>query len=128
MRRQRFTNSGLLQEAKQKGIEIHARSLFLQGLLANDSEIIPNSLSPFRADLDRYYDYANMHNLEPLELALAFLVKTIQLDFGVVGCVNCYQLQEIIAAYKKVQKCDLNLDFNMLSSVEDRLLNPSLWR
>ncbi|MEM5627314.1 hypothetical protein AAHB47_28660 [Bacillus wiedmannii] len=41
---QRLIYSGLLQKLKTKGIEIHARSPYLQGLLLMDAEKIPDYL------------------------------------------------------------------------------------
>ncbi|WP_017221079.1 aldo/keto reductase [Moritella dasanensis] len=131
---QRFEQSGLLDEAKSRGVEIHVRSLFLQGLLLKENARLPLCLQPFKPELASYFNMAKELNLEPLQLALLYLISNKSMDYGVVGCVNPHQLIEITKAYNYVQKM-LNsqkfkeqLDLSGLASSSDQLINPSLWK
>ncbi|MBE8232482.1 MAG: hypothetical protein HAW67_02015 [Endozoicomonadaceae bacterium] len=124
---QRFLESGVLDEAKKRGIEIHCRSLFLQGLLLDSSANLPNKLKPFKSVLDKFFDFCKIYDLTPLETTLKFLQQADMVDYGVVGCISQLQLSEITAAYKNVQNLQKYVDFRRLSSVNDILLNPTLW-
>lgn len=132
---QRFQKSGLLAEAQKQNIEVHARSLFLQGLLLDNNVQLPDTIKKFKKHLDYYFKTAKQLNLTPLELALLYLQKTDEINYGVVGCQNDQQLLGIINAYNNVKrdvKRDVknnkyDIDLSCLSVNETRLLNPSLW-
>lgn len=120
----RFVKSGLLSKAKERGIEIHCRSLFLQGLLL-DRESLPDSLKEFSREINCFFEYAEYNKLKPIELALTYLVQNELIDFGVIGCQSVEQLDEITSAYNKIK--NLNLPIEQLASSSEVLLNPSLW-
>lgn len=123
---QRFEMSGLLHRAKEKGIEIHCRSLFLQGLLLSNNEI-PSSLTKFKTEINSFHQFADNNAIKALDLALLYLYQSDLLDFGVVGCQSEAQLKEIITSYKTIEKIRLALPLHQLSSSSEILLNPSLW-
>ena len=124
---QRFLKSGLLDEAKSQGIEIHCRSLFLQGLLLDRNATLPKSLSPFKDELDSFFKFCEFYNISPLMATLKYLQQTEVFDYGVVGCVTTCQLDEITTAYEKINQYDELIDFSKLSSTNTILLNPTLW-
>ncbi|WP_019613207.1 aldo/keto reductase [Psychromonas ossibalaenae] len=124
---QRFQQSGLLQEVQKQNIEVHARSLFLQGLLLSQNTNLPASLQKFMPELEFYFTTAKRLNLTPLQLALAYLIQTDEINYGVVGCQNSQQLLEIINAYSEMQQKELNINFNSLAVTNELLVNPALW-
>lgn len=123
---QRFEQAGLLYKAKEKGIEIHCRSMFLQGLLLSRNEI-PATLQKFKNEIDLFYNYAKANSISPLELSLSYLYQNELIDFGVVGCQSEIQLKEIITSYQNLENMKLKLTLLQLSSSSEILLNPSLW-
>jgi aryl-alcohol dehydrogenase-like predicted oxidoreductase len=123
---QRFEQSGLLERAKEKGIEIHCRSLFLQGLLLGVN-ILPASLKPFENDITNFFSFAKSQNIKPIELALLYVHQNKFIDYGVVGCQSKIQLEEIIDSYRNIENMQLNMPISNLASSSEVLLNPSLW-
>lgn len=121
----RFAKEGILDLANSKQIEVHARSLFLQGLLITKRRPAPFSSHP---DLTRFDDQAMQLKLSNLELAISYLEQHKHIQKGVVGCLNVEQLREIVQAYQKVQKKSENSALVDLSSNDERLINPSLWQ
>lgn len=121
----RFYEQGIFDKAKERNVEVHIRSLFLQGLLA-----IVNSDRPMNfqkhPDLIKYDKYAQEFDLSNLELALLYLEQTKGVDFGVLGFVNALQLKETLIAYQNIKKVKRELKPE-LSSYDDILLNPSKW-
>lgn len=123
---QRFELSGLLELAKEKEIEIHARSLFLQGLLITSEENRPNQFKKNK-DLIRFDDYAKSISLSQIELAVSYLANNKLIDFGVIGCLKASQLIEVVDAYSRViNHC--SIDHEQLESDNISLINPSLWK
>lgn len=124
---QRFFQSGLLQEAQKQNIEVHARSLFLQGLLLAENADLPISLQKFTPELEHFFYTAKQLNLTPLKLALTYLIKTKEINYGVVGCQNSQQLLDIINSYKYINEKKLDIDLSSLAVSNELLVNPALW-
>lgn len=121
----RFAKEEILDLANSKQIEVHARSLFLQGLLITKSRPAPFSSHP---DLTRFDNQAKQLKISNLELAISYLEQHKHIQKGVVGCLNLEQLREIVQAYQKVQKKSESSALVDLSSNDERLINPSLWQ
>ncbi|MEZ9761358.1 aldo/keto reductase [Vibrio splendidus] len=121
----RFSAQGIFDKAAKKNVEVHIRSLFLQGLLAVNNNKRPMNFQR-HPDLIKYDKYAQEFDLSNLELALLYLEQTKDLDFGVLGFVNAQQLKETLAAYNNIRKIKIELKPE-LSTCDDILLNPSKW-
>lgn len=121
----RFEEAGVYQVAQQYGVEVHVRSIFLQGLLAVGDSQRPERFKN-HADLVRFDDCAKGVGLSPLELALDYVSKKTSVDRGVIGCTSCGQLEQIIAAYRQAEKLATD-SLPLLASDDDILLNPSRW-
>lgn len=122
----RFELSGIYHAALEYNIEVHVRSLFLQGLLSVNSFKRPRKFKHHQDLLD--YDLTcEKFSLTPLELALMYLSnKKKYISYGVVGCLNQKQLEQILAAYERVSQIK-NLVLPNLSSSDDILLTPTKW-
>ena len=122
---QRLVASGHLAKLKERNVEIHARSVFLQGLLLMKPEEIPGHFNPFEAELSKYAGFLMRHGLSPVEGALSYIRHVAEVDVGLVG-VNCRaQLQECIDAFRL--SAGAGADFSAAACHSDRLLNPALW-
>ena len=120
----RFEKSGILTLAKSKGVEVHARSLFLQGLLAVYSKDRPTKFQGIK-ELKAFDSQVNNLALTPLQLALSYLTETTDIDYAIVGCLSAKQLEQIVEAYNFCKKFDLEtLD---LSTDDLSLINPVNW-
>ncbi len=134
---QRFITTDILQHCLNKNIKIHARSLFLQGLLFIEQAHLPSYFAPYKEKLRAFSDLAQHLSCSKLVLALALLAQelphTIRTDSSiiekiVVGVCNVQQLTEIVNAYQQAK--ELTVTRNELSSLADSRLgfiNPSLW-
>lgn len=121
---QRLLVSGHLQLLKRRNIEVHARSIFLQGVLLMPVEMLPDNLQPLRRQLSAYHRFAKERGLDPLSAALSFINSVPEVDVVICG-INCAaQLREIakcIPARDNVQWAEFAVN-------DSRLLNPALWR
>jgi aryl-alcohol dehydrogenase-like predicted oxidoreductase len=122
---QRLIESGHLTKLKNKNIEIHARSAFLQGLLLMPLDKIDSWFSPIRNMLSGFHQAALDRDITVLQLALGFVSNIKEVDKVVVGVNNLDQLREIVAA------TDINIDvvdFKFLSVRDPAFINPSKWK
>ena len=121
----RFESIGVYQAALQHNVEIHARSLFLQGLLAVNASGRPEKFK-LHSDLLNFDQTCKKLDLTALEIALMYLSQKECISYGVVGCINQEQLEQITEAYDKVTQLK-NVELADLKSRDDILLNPSEW-
>jgi aryl-alcohol dehydrogenase-like predicted oxidoreductase len=122
---QRFISSGWLNKLADKEIEVHCRSIFLQGLLLMSPERLPNYFSPFKKYFQNFVDTAKQLKVSPLSLALAIGHQHKNIDKMVVGCCNAKQLLEIISA--NVVAKEINEDLSSLACKNENLIIPSNW-
>ncbi len=122
---QRLIQSKHLKKLKEYGVEIHARTVFLQGLLLMPLHSLPPYFLPIQEILKKIEDKAQELSISRLELALGFIQSVDEIDKIVVGVNTLEQLHEIINA----TKIHINKDeFFNLSINDQNYLNPSLWK
>ena len=119
----RLVESGWADQLKSSGIEIHARSTFLQGLLLMPRDQRPAKFdvwSDVWAEWERWLDATGM---TPMQACLRFVSGLEQVDKLVVGVDTVSQLDEIVGA----EDGDIEYlpDFGEL--MNSRLINPATW-
>ena len=116
----RLVEGGQLKALKKKNIEIHARSVFLQGvLLCFDS--LSDYFSTWNAQFEQYQGLVREKELSLLEYALNFALNTQELDKILVGVDSVNQLTDIVNAFKS------DVDLKAFKIDDINLLNPNLW-
>jgi len=117
----RLAEGGQLKALKKKNIEIHARSVFLQGVLLN-FDSLSDYFSTWKKQFSKYQLMVEKSGLTLLEYALNFALNTQEIDKVLVGVDSEKQLKEIVQAMKVRN----NLDAFSINDLD--LLNPSLWK
>lgn len=107
---------------KDKGVEIHVRSTFLQGLFFKDRNSLPEKLLPLRKYLLELDGYAQRNGISMEELALSFNVQNPYIDGVLIGVDNTAQLDANIAS---ASGRTVNIDINVQ---EKELLSPVNWK
>jgi aryl-alcohol dehydrogenase-like predicted oxidoreductase len=92
---QRLVQSGHLEKMKSSGIEVHARSLFLQGLLLVEPERLPEPLAPLRPALAERRRWAAALGTTPAAAALGFARACGLVDVAICGVDSPVQLHEL---------------------------------
>ena len=115
--------SGWLDVLHNCGTKIHARSVFLQGVLLQDF----NKLQLFHTWKD-YFDnfekFCELYGLKKLEVLLNYVLAFDKIDKVIVGAESYAQLGQIIASCKKIS-CDWST--LRTSCADEGLLNPLNW-
>lgn len=121
----RMEKSGWIDKINNEGIEFHARSIFLQGLLLLKSREIPMQFKKWKPMLDRWYNELKEKELNALSECLSYPMSINRIDKLIVGVNNVKQLTEIVEATK------LSLakrDWSFMKSNDKNLINPSNWK
>ena len=112
---------------KNKGVEIHVRSVFLQGLYFKNPEQLSNKLSILKPVISELQDISKQNNLDISELCLDFIRQNCKIDYAVIGVESEDQLREV----SQVKNCNLNWDIILETldsyNIKKELLNPSNW-
>lgn len=119
---QRLINSVWFKKLKREKIEIHARSIFLQGLLLLKKKDLPKKFLIFKAIFEKWYKWNKTNNLDQLESCLEFIHKQ-KVNKIVVGVDNLEQLKKIVN-YKNSKK---KYNFGRLKTRKLKLISPNLW-
>lgn len=122
---QRFIESGCVSWLHHKGIEIHARSLFLQGLLLMKLSQLPDYFQPYYSLFERFRNHCRGHDINQQTAALTIAHRQKQVDKFVIGVCSKQQLIEVIDNYQKAANCDFEIE--EFSSHEEALISPFLW-
>jgi aryl-alcohol dehydrogenase-like predicted oxidoreductase len=122
---QRFVQTGCIDWLKEKGVEIHARSLFLQGLLLMNPRKLSAYFDPYQPLFDRFSAYCKALNISRQVGALTVIHQHQNIDKFVVGVCSQQQLEQVIEAYEKARHVKFNAE--PLSCHEEALISPFLW-
>jgi aryl-alcohol dehydrogenase-like predicted oxidoreductase len=117
----RLVQGGQLRNLKECGVEIHARSIFLQGVLLNFKNL-SNYFIIWKEQFMQYQTMAKEDGLSLLEYALNFALNTTEIDKVLVGVDSEKQLREIIQSVKR------SSDLAPYPINEVELLDPSVWK
>lgn len=122
---QRFSKRDLLHRLKQAGVEVHARSAFLQGLLLLSPENLPAYFSSIRDNHVKLHQHFHDLGVNPVEGCLYFCLEQPDIDYVIVGCESAGQLRGILHAVKKMNKPLLGLESFAIKN--EAITNPSVW-
>lgn len=122
---QQILLSGWSDKLKSNGVEIHTRSVFLQGLLLMQQSGLPDYFMKYwPAHFEAWYKFLNDNKADALEVALKFALKQDWIDKIVVGVDSVSQLKELI----KIEKSTEQIDFPLLACDDPNLIDPSKWK
>ncbi|HJT44211.1 MAG TPA: aldo/keto reductase [Rhizomicrobium sp.] len=119
---QRLLRDGSLRRLKDLGVEIHARSLFLQGLLFMETP--PDDLQHAAPMLSAVRAKIAAAGATPLQAALGFVLSRPEVDRAVIGVTALRQLDEIV---QSVSAPPPDVDWAACALDDARVLTPSLW-
>lgn len=116
---------------KRTDVEIHVRSIFLQGILVNDFKYWPKITGfDFEPIYNNITNLCQKYNLTKLELVVGFIKSVKWIDSVLFGVDNIEQLKENIDLYKNTSELSQNIlnDYKELfNDIPKELINPVLW-
>ncbi len=122
----RLVSRNFFEDAASRGIEVHLRSVFLQGVAHLDVSEIPKTLGALTPEILKITNAAKQLEVEPIDLwinhALGLKVSKI-----ILGVDNENQLITNIKRIGNLIEKPLSYDCAELSELPDQFLDPSLW-
>lgn len=116
----RLLSGGQLSKLQNRDIEVHARSIFLQGLLINFKDL-PDYFSNWEKQFDGYQAIVKQTGLSLMEYALNFVLNIKGVNRVLVGVNTELQLREIVRSVKPA------MQLKAYPIDDTSLINPSLW-
>jgi aryl-alcohol dehydrogenase-like predicted oxidoreductase len=120
---QRLVESGCLAELKDSGVEVHVRSVFLQGLLLMETGHFPPHLAHLAPRLQRWESAVDSSGLTRMAAALAFARAVPGVDTVLVGTCTYSQFQDVLAGFATRRE----FDARGLSLSDPSVIDPRKW-
>ena len=113
---------------KNKGIEIHVRSVFLQGLFFIKPERLPDFFKPVKTKLTYLHNIVKKKNICLSHLLLGFVISNLWVDKVIIGVDSYDQFKENVNIdFSWYTKILVELDIDELSVKDEKILIPSKW-
>jgi aryl-alcohol dehydrogenase-like predicted oxidoreductase len=121
-------NGRALEKARARKVELHARSVFLQGLFFMEPTQLPEKLSPLRGTLAQLREVAADHQVSVRTLALQYVLQNPYLDGVLVGLETSTQLEEILSSLNETIPAAAFGAIDEIIVPDQRLLKPVNWK
>lgn len=121
----RLIDSGLLKELHAQGVEIHARSPFLQGIIFMEPGSLGSFFASMQPQLARFHQELKYRGIRPVTAALAFLMAIEEIDTIIIGVNTLEQLVSNMRDYEEAKS--VHLDFCQFKVDNETVINPILW-
>ncbi|MDA8532804.1 aldo/keto reductase [Candidatus Pelagibacter bacterium] len=118
----RLETSGWLTRMRDEKVEVHIRSIFLQGLLLMDETSRPNKFKKWSLVWSQWNNWLKENNSTPVQAAVSFALSDSRISKVVVGVDSLKQFKDIIYAANNIYPFPENFHIT-----DTRLLNPSEW-
>lgn len=116
---------GYLDFCNKMQIDVHVRSIFLQGLLVAEPNQRPEYFRQWESHWDRWDSWLLKNGCKAIDACVQFAISNHKIDRVVFGVENRSQLTEICdATEKSIAGCYGLCEFAIDDS---KLINPSLW-
>ena len=118
----RIENVRLIKQIKKKGIEIHVRSIFLQGLLTKRNIRIPKKQLSLKKGLESWKKWLKLNKLTSINACLNFVLRNKNVNKIVIGFNDLESFKQVIN-YKKSA-----INFKKLNiKIDSKHLDPRKW-
>ena len=115
-----FTNKKLILKFKKRGTKFHARSIFLQGILLEDTNSLPKYFLKWKKVFKKWDNWHTKNNVDKLASCINFIDSVRFIDKIIIGINNINQLKEILRVKKSKYP-------KKILSKNKKLIKPYLW-
>ena len=121
---QRLLIDGTLAELATMGIDVHLRSIFLNGLLFLPPDRAPNHLQAAASRISRARRLIAEGRSDPLQAALGFALSRPEATAVLVGVASAAEMSAVVAAAMSPPP---DLDWDEMAIDDPDALDPSAW-
>ena len=109
---------------KIKNIELHARSILLQGVLVNDFKKNKKIFNSNQKILQEWENWSKNNNISKLQACLNFVLSIKKLDYIVIGFNRSEQLKEFLNFKNKAS----NIYPSIFKNKNKKIIDPRKWK
>lgn len=123
----RFLEKKFISLVKKKKLEIHARSIFLQGTLLKNYKLLPSYLRKWKKVWENFEKLTLNNGVSKFQMCMLFMQNLIKrgiINKIIIGLNNEQQLREIINFVNAKKR--INIDFKQINSSKN-LIDPRRW-
>lgn len=113
-----------LKKIKKKKIEIHVRSIFLQGLLLLKNSKIPKNFIKWFSLFKLWHFWLKTNNIQNLNACINYVFHVKEIDKIIIGVKNLKQIKQI---FKAIENKSTLYPKNLFSD-DYNLINPMKWK
>ncbi len=119
----RLETSGWLARLKASNVELHVRSVFLQGLLLMPRDSIPHKFKKWAGVWDKWYSELERLNVTPSRACLGYPMSKSEISRIIIGCQTAGELKMLLSDMAQLSSDD----WSFMASEDPLLINPSKW-
>ncbi len=111
---------------RERNIEVHTRSAFLQGIFFKDPQSFVGNLTPLAKYVGGIQHYCQINDIKIQDLALGYVLSSLA-DGVLIGVDNVKQL---LSNFKSAERSIMKRDLEFIRSIEVKekeLLSPVNW-
>lgn len=117
------------KKLKSKNVEIHVRSVFLQGLFFMDNQNLSTHFDSVSKKLTDLHVLAQTHKLDKAALPLFFVLSNPNIDITLLGLSSLSDLEKNLKTIESFERIkQLKLDFTSFEEQNDEIILPFLWK
>lgn len=124
----RFADAGVFNLADEKGKQVYIRSVFLQGLLLMKPENLPANMAFVKSILYKIDNLCAQYKYTRQKIALLYIKGKYPQARIIFGAETPTQLEQNLIIWEDnfTSIIEIN-EFDSLSIVDERIINPSFW-
>ncbi len=125
---QKLVHTGLLKRIKNNNIEIHARSIFLRGLLYYKPSQIINIFPKIKKEIIFLHKIAQSNDISIGDLSLIWVSKIKEIDKIILGVSSTTDIKSNLLIINKKIKNNYFEKINKINITNQNIINPSKWK
>ena len=122
---QRILDKKIQKKLRFFKVELHVRSIFLQGLLLLSKKELPNNFKNKRI-IKRWHKFLNDNSLDAITTCINFIKNNNVYSNIIIGFHDYQQFEDVVKNFSK--KKNIILNFKNLAIKDDNIINPSKWK
>lgn len=128
---QRIVQNGFLDFCRTRSIAVHARSIYLQGVILMQADDLPSHLSGLRTNLQRLEKMGQLTGCSVTDLALAYVAQWPEVKKIVVGVHDADQLAQLVSALHRLEIIEglrnKSIEWDIFHCDDYQLIDPRMW-
>lgn len=121
---ERIITSGWARKLKNMNVELHIRSIFLQGILLEKKNKLPKYFNKWEDNFEKWNNFLCENGLSALNACLAHAMSFEEIDKIIIGIEKYKHIKEIL---ESIEKTPLKTKIN-LSCEDKNLIDPRNWK